>query len=305
MRCRDSSSACLRVGRNDDQAQVRPPANEAYRQQEATYVGVPESDLREKVEGEMSKTNIAYVDETWNPTIGCSHSGSPGCDHCWAQRMAHRLKKMGRPEYQDVVDDEGRWTGVVKVVNSRLEQPIHWRKPRKVLVCSMSDLFHESLENGQIFHILSIMELCKSMTFLLLTKRAKRMCEILSDWLWLHLKGAKRVPRHIWPGVSVSDDETAYERIRWLLRISAAVQWVSVEPMLGPVDLITRSMPRWIVCGAESGPNRRPFDVAWAEDLYEQCKAANVPFWGKQDSGLRPGVPLLIHGLEVKEWPDN
>lgn len=288
----------------DDQAQVHAPPDETHGRQKAVYLAVPEPDLREEVEGEgMSKTKISWATHVWNPIVGCSHSGSPGCDNCWAQRMAYRLKKMGRPEYQDVVDDEGHWTGVVKVVNSRLEQPLHWRKPRRVFVCSMSDLFHESVDLSVIHHILAIMELSKSMTFLLLTKRAKRMQAILCNWLYLN--GMKELPAHIWPGVSVENPE--YNgRVEWLRGIPSRKLWVSVEPCLAPPDLTPfLNDLNLVVCGAESGPNRRPFDVAWAEDLYEQCKAAGTPFFGKQASGLRPGVPLLIHGKEVKEWPES
>lgn len=251
----------------------------------------------------MSKTKISWCDEVWNPVVGCSKC-SVGCRFCYAERTAHRLKKMGRPEYQDVVDDKGHWTGVVKVVKPRFEQPIHWRKPRRVFVCSMSDLFHESLDTSVIYHLLAIMELCKGMTFLLLTKRAKRMQASLCHWLYLN--DMKELPSHIWPGVSV--ESPSYNgRIGWLRKIPSHRRWVSMEPCLARPDLSPFLEDLGLViCGAESGPKHRPFDVEWAEDLYEQCKAANVPYFYKQGSALRPGQndELPKYG-RIQEWPDD
>lgn len=288
----------------------------------------------------MSKSNIPYVTDVWNPVVGCVKS-SPGCAHCWAERMAFRLKKMGRPEYQEVVNDKGHWNGAVVVVDKRLDEPLHWRKPRTVLVCSMGDLFHPLTPDWAIHRVFVSMISVGAMghTFLLLTKHPRRMDEMVAR----HFAGAG-LPPSIWPGVSVENNDYRW-RVEELVKIPAATRWVSVEPMIGPVDLteylfevemhggthyVTRDMAldagmpeiegqgieEWwpeivgpshqigvVVCGAESGPYRRPFDVPWAEDLYDQCKAAGVPYWGKQASGLRPGVPLLIHGKVIQEWP--
>lgn len=239
--------------------------------------------------------------------------------------MALRLKKMGRPEYQDVVDDEGHWTGVVKVVNSRLPQPIRWRKPRRVFVCSMSDLFHPNVPVWAIHQVFGVMAMCKSMTFYVLTKRPRRMNSVLFGEEGDYYLGGGDYHLNIRLMVSVENQRWADERIPELLKCWRGPNGVSVEPMLEPVDLrpwMMDGMPHdhhpkykryeyptgalsWVIAGGESGPRRRPFDVAWAEDLYEQCKAAGVPFFGKQNSGLRPGVPLLIHGQEVKQWPND
>lgn len=172
-------------------------------------------------------------------------------------------------------------------------------------VCDMGDLFHDAVPDSILWDFFYLVMERMGVIWQVLTKRPQRMRQIAEQWLdWLG--PAKELPQNLWLGVSVENQRTADERIPLLLETPAAVRFVSAEPLLAPVDfapfLDDLSL---IICGAESGPRRRHFDVAWAEDLYEQCKAANVPFWGKQDSGLRPGVPLLIHGKEVKQWPES
>jgi len=276
----------------------------------------------------MGKTNISWADYSWNPIIGCSKV-SAGCQNCYAERMAYRLKRLGRPEYQDVVDDDGHWTGVVKLVEKRVEEPLHWRKPRRVFVCSMSDLFHPQLPYPSIWEIKRIIHCSPQHTFMVLTKRPRRMPE-LAEMFALFTKD--NPAPNIWLGVSVENEDNLW-RIDELLKIPAAVHWVSLEPMLEGIDLTPwldictddcgvpkprhehcwaacefcqgyRPRLNWVVIGAESGPNRRPFKEEWAWDVLYQCREAGVPCFLKQGPGPRPGVPLLDRGgRKVKEFP--
>jgi protein gp37 len=244
----------------------------------------------------MGKTKIDWADAVWNPTIGCTKV-SAGCENCYAERMAARLKAMGRPEYQDVVDDEGRWTGKVTLLPERLNQPLHWLKPRWIFVDSMSDLFHTCVPFAYIKQILKVMILASQHTFIILTKRADLMLGF-TKWMagWDDISIAEW-PRNVWLGVSISNEDD-YWMIEKLLQTPAAVRLVSVEPMLGPIDLfeangiIFHNAPKftwkagtgidWVICGGESGPNARPMHPFWVRDLYDQCISAEVPFFFKQ-----------------------
>jgi protein gp37 len=198
-------------------------------------------------------------------------------------------------------------------------------------VCDTGDLFHDAVPDWFVLDTLTVMAMRDGVVWQVLTKRPARMRALVQAWTrgvrgtipaWLP---NEPLPGHIWLGVTAENQQRADERIPLLLDTPAAVRFVSVEPMLGPVDLwwmeaCRRCNPThyepavthldWVICGAESGPNRRPFDVAWAQDLYEQCKDACVPYFGKQDSGLKPGAPLYIRpgaGSEIAgvihEWP--
>ena len=266
----------------------------------------------------MSKTNIGWAQnpdgtrgEVWNPTVGCSHSGSRGCDFCYAERMAMRLKAMGVEGYEDVVDEKG-WTGRVMRAFSRWDAPSRWRKPRRVFVNSMSDIFHEQIADRDLRELFSTMALARQHTFIILTKRYERAVAFMRNETWQQremtvLLGASPysvVPPNIWLIFSASTQAEVDECVPILLRSDAAVKGLSLEPMLEEVSLgLDARGLDWVVVGAESGPHRRPFDVRWAEDVYAQCKDAGIAYFGKQDSGVCPGVPLLIDGREVKEWP--
>lgn len=257
----------------------------------------------------MSKTRIPWATHSWNPTVGCTHV-SAGCAHCFAERFAKRLRAMGRPEYRDVVDEHG-WTGVVNCVSERLGQ--RFPKGARVFVDSMSDLFHPTVPDAFIEDVFYAMQRQRETTYLVLTKRAERMCDVVHEWM--AGDGLLRVPGNIWLGVTAENQAAADARVPWLLQIPTAVHFVSVEPMLGPVDLTAldydcilaafgwEGRVDWVICGGEAGPGFRPFDTAWAEALYHQCAQAGVAFFGKQGAGLHPG-PLLIEGREIKEWPE-
>lgn len=266
-------------------------------------------------------TSIEWTNATWSPVRGCSIV-SKGCTNCYAMKQAHRFAGPGG-KYEGLtrMSNGGPvWTGEVRVVPEMLDIPLHWRKPQRVFVNSMSDLFHEDVPDDFIDQVFAVMALCPQHTFQVLTKRPERMLGVLAD-----LYG-KRPLRNVWLGVSVEDQATANERIPLLLETPAAVRWVSAEPLLeeviifsldGPVDVPDgMSSPlHWIVVGGESGHGARAFDVAWARSIVEQCKAAGVPVFMKQ-LGANP-APLSIEagsvverlwlrdrkGGDMEEWP--
>ena len=266
-------------------------------------------------------TSIEWTDKTWNPVVGCSRV-SKGCERCYAERVAHR-GMLPQHKGLTVLGKHGpRWTGEVRFLADRLAEPLSWRKPRRVFVNSMSDLFHESLSIPDIARVFAVMAQAERHTFQVLTKRAKRMREVLASQLFwadvdlAHIEmfsgdggtdddrdrvanacGARVLP-NVMLGVSVEDQATADERIPHLLACPAAVRWVSYEPALGPVDFgLVGTLPasmtggayvlaaewlHWIVVGGESGPGARPFDVAWARSVIAQCRDAGVPVFVKQ-----------------------
>lgn len=266
-------------------------------------------------------TSIQWTDATWNPVRGCSKV-SPGCKHCYAEKVAARFCGPGLP-YDGLADPRtGLWTGKVRMVPEHLADPLRWQKPRRIFVNSMSDLFHEGLSNEEIAAVFGVMAAASHHTFQVLTKRAERMREwfgwvsnaaldkiacIADDALaampqaqlasWFAPgRGAQAWPLpNVWLGVSTEDQTRAEERIPALLNCPAAVRFLSIEPQLGPVDL-TRLRDdelgakwnalemgiHWVIVGGESGPGARPFDLAWAESLVAQCQAAGVACFVKQ-----------------------
>ena len=242
----------------------------------------------------MTKTTIEWTDETWNPVTGCTKV-SAGCKNCYAERIANRF--WGERKFTDVQCHE-----------DRLEQPLHWRKPRRVFVNSMSDLFHDDVSYDFIrqvwYRMLGAPELSSPHIFQVLTKRPERMQEIVT--LLARNVGSGN---NIWLGVSAENQETADERIPLLLQTPAAVRFVSCEPLLGALVLspvwIADIWPtggktlHWIICGGESGPNARPMNPDWARSLRDQCKAAHVPFFMKQMAKKAP----IPDDLMVREYP--
>jgi len=250
----------------------------------------------------MGKTTIEWTDASWNPIVGCTEI-SPGCANCYAARLAAtRLKN--HPDYKGLaVIHEGRyvsaeqpsvncshWEGEVRFLPERLEEPLHWRKPRRIFVCDMGDLFHEAVRAEWTEKIFDIILRCPQHTFQILTKRAACMHDWFSrEW---RVAGVPEKPLpNVWLGVSVENQHFAEERIPLLLATPAAVRWISAEPLLGPVTLGTFIHPPWnaynagidwVVCGGESGANARAMYPAWARSLRDQCQAAGVPFFFKQ-----------------------
>lgn len=271
------------------------------------------------------KTKIEWTDVTWNPVTGCSKE-SEGCRHCYAESLARRFREDFKP-----------WTTPnaahnVRLHPERFEQPLHWRKPRRVFVCSMGDLFHVRVPFGYIDDVFCIMAEAKQHTFQILTKRPDRMKDyIYSLLIRLHHKenapGGVRTLDWRWPlpnvwlGVSAEDQKTFDERVPLLLQTPAAKRFVSLEPLLRPIDLrrvriIPPKRPRgtvrpiadwiecdplertaidelgvqypvkqgldWVIVGGESGPGARPMHPDWVRDIRDQCQAADIPFFFKQ-----------------------
>jgi protein gp37 len=267
----------------------------------------------------MASTKIEWTDAVWNPIRGCSRV-SEGCRNCYAERQAIRQSGPGG-KYEGLVRihitpprpptperREPRWTGKVVFDEEKLKDPLGWKKPRRIFVNSMSDLFHERVEDNWIHEVIAIMAVCPQHTFQILTKRPTRMREFLSTH-YVHISKF----RNIWWGVSVEDQATADERIPLLLETPAAVRWISAEPLLGSIDLRflqpnneveidalrgTHGVIRphrgsnpsidWVVVGGESGPGARPMHPDWARLLRDQCQTASVPFFFKQWGEFTP-----------------
>ncbi len=240
------------------------------------------------------RSAISYVHYSGNDLnfiTGCTPV-SEGCAHCYARAIYERF---------------GRDFSVVQTHPDKLKRLLTARfdmggvRPR-CFVCDTSDVFHPAVPADFIVQAFEVMAARKDVDWLVLTKRVDRMVDVLfgEEGNW-YLGGGDYIP-NVWMGVTAENRRWADERIPILLGAWSGRTWVSVEPMLGPVNLPAWNLS-WVVCSAESGPHRRPFDPAWAKALYEQCKAAGIPFYSKQGSGLRPGVPLLIDGKEVKEFP--
>lgn len=210
------------------------------------------------------QTKIEWCDATWNPVTGCSPM-SEGCDNCYAARMARRLKAMGVPSYEHGF--EVRWH------TDRLGVPMRWKRPRRIFLCSMGDLFHEKVPTPFIKSVVDIMRVCPQHTFQVLTKRPQRM---------RHFARKVPLPPNFWAGVTV---ETAWnrQRIDLLLTTPAYVRFLSCEPLLSPLGPIPGLHGLdWIIAGCESGPGARPTDPDWFRDIRDQCVEADVPFFLKQ-----------------------
>jgi protein gp37 len=237
----------------------------------------------------MGITKIQWANKVWNPITGCSPI-SPGCRNCYARRMANRLK--GRYGYSR--DDPFK----VTFHPERLEEPLHWKKPSRIFVCSMGDILHDDVDGFWLSAIWSTIKRCCWHTFLILTKRPQR---------WKKLTPSLPLYKNIYFGVSVENQQTADERIPILLQIPAAKRYVSVEPMLEKIDLMPYlggQYPKWeildwCIVGGETGPKARPMNPDWARSLRDQCQSAGVPFFFKQMSG-KQAIPK---DLKIREFP--
>lgn len=236
----------------------------------------------------MSK--IEWTERTWNPITGCTKI-SPGCANCYALRMAKRLKAMGQPQYQDVVDNNG-WTGQIEFVKGVFLKPLERKKPTTYFVDSMSDLFHEGLNGGLLWHIFHVMHSCPQHTFQILTKRSERLLELSPAIEWTE---------NIWMGVSVETSDYT-SRINHLRETEAAIKFLSLEPLLGPLPQLNLSGIDWVIVGGESGPGARPIKARWVRDIRDQCLQAGVPFFFKSWGGKLRGNNLF-DGQEYRGMP--
>ena len=215
-----------------------------------------------------TQTQIEWTEMTWNPITGCDKL-TQGCKHCYAERMAKRLKAMGNPRYQNGFD--------LTLHEDLIALPLQWKTPRLVFVNSMSDLFHADAPFDFIRRVFATMERCPQHTFQILTKRSERLRELAPQLTW---------PANVWMGVSV-ENESVTPRIYDLRQVPAAVRFLSIEPLLGPLDALPLEDIHWVIVGGESGPKARPMAAAWVENIQAQCDAAGVPFFFKQWGGTR------------------
>lgn len=263
------------------------------------------------------KTSIEWTDATWNPVRGCSRV-SPGCLNCYAEKVAARFSDEGQPFHLFAErTPKPHWTGKVDIIEKHLLDPLSWKKPRRIFVNSMSDLFHEGLPDEAIDRVFAVMSLRPQHTFQILTKRPERMQAYLSQSQGRRIKlgwdGVTEPPRwsaavwthsaswplpNVWLGVSVENQDAADQRIPFLLKTPAAYRFVSYEPALGPVNFRNIKKDKWrphwdslagdgplidlVIIGGESGIGARRFDIQWALDTVKECREAGVACFVKQ-----------------------
>ncbi len=214
-----------------------------------------------------SQSNIEWTDFTWNPVTGCTKI-SHGCKHCYAERMAKRLQKMGAEKYRDGF--------AVAVHKSTLAEPPTWKRPRLVFVNSMSDLFHQAVPGKFIENVFEVMNQTPQHTYQVLTKRPNRVIRLNKRLPWAS---------NIWFGVSI-ESERWLGRLPLLKQSKAHVKFLSLEPLLGPLPNMDLSGIDWVIVGGESGPGARPIEADWVRDIRDQCLHNSVPFFFKQWGGI-------------------
>lgn len=220
-------------------------------------------------------SKIEWTDETWSPVTGCTKV-STGCKNCYAERQHARLGNMGVEKYAEPFS-------VVRWHESELARPTKWRKPRMVFTCSMADLFHENVPVLFQLKVFNVMKKCPRHTFQVLTKRPERMRIFVRDFF---THGGCDVPSNIWLGTSIENEKAHYDRFPSLYATPCAVRFLSVEPLLGPIDFGSLEGIHWLICGGESGPGARPMKPEWVRAIRDQCVAQNVPFFFKQWGGV-------------------
>jgi protein gp37 len=289
-------------------------------------------------------SKIQWTDATWNPVTGCTRV-SEGCTHCYAERDSARWSDAGSKKYSGVArrtDSGPRWTGKVRLHPEVLAEPFRYKKPKRIFVCSMSDLFHPDVPFEFIDQVFAVMALCPQHTFQVLTKRPERMAQYTdAEVMWSadciheevkeltgesYVVGEWPMP-NVWLGTSCEDQATADQRIPHLLQCPAAVRFLSLEPLLGPIDLTPQllmqhaqtvrrvqrgQMPwdapaeqhpsiHWVIVGGESGPGARPMHPDWARSIRDQCQAAGVPFFFKQWGEYEPGCAYYTEADRIRE----
>lgn len=224
----------------------------------------------------MTTTKIEWTDTTWNPVAGCSLV-SPGCTNCYAMKMAKRLEAMRIDKYRGLTYTSGTstvWNGTIREDKSSLSLPYKWRKPRKVFVNSMSDLFHDGVSEEFILSVWSVMRDNPQHQFQILTKRPERMLKVIADSIQDILPNA-------WLGTSV-ENASCVGRLEYLRNTPASVRFVSFEPLIGPVGKLDLSDIHWAIVGGESGYGARPIKEAWIDQIYKQCTYFETAFFFKQ-----------------------
>lgn len=231
------------------------------------------------------RSSIEWTQSTWNPVTGCTKV-SPGCTHCYAERMALRLRAMGLPNYSHGFK--------LTLHEDALEAPLSWRKPQMVFVNSMSDLFHEGVPEAFILRVMEIMRRAERHHFQVLTKRSERLLTLDQSVGW---------PENAWLGVTVENEDYLF-RAEHLRRTRAAVKFLSLEPLLGPLPHLDLQGIDWVIVGGESGPGARPMQGSWVVEIRDQCLSAGVPFFFKQWGGVnKKRAGRLLEGRTWDQMP--
>lgn len=233
----------------------------------------------------MAQSKIEWTESTWNPLTGCNKI-SPGCKHCYAERMAKRLQAMGQPNYVN---------GFKLTMHPQaLEKPLEWKTPQVIFVNSMSDLFHKEVPLDFIQHVFDVMKRAHWHQFQVLTKRSERLLELSPKLEWAD---------NIWMGVSVENADYTF-RIDHLRETGAKIKFLSVEPLLGPIPKMNLKGINWVIVGGESGPGARPLEREWVVDIKNQCVKAKVPFFFKQWGGVqKKKAGRLLDGITWDQMP--
>jgi protein gp37 len=233
-----------------------------------------------------ASSTIEWTESTWNPLVGCTKV-SPGCKHCYAERMSARLRAMalqaesqgesaGRKDYyRSVVKANGKWSNTIELIEEALTDPLRWRNPRTIFVNSMSDLFHEGTPVAFIQRVFEVMETASWHIFQILTKRPERAKDLAGSLPW---------PSNVWIGTSV-ENEGVLSRVESLTKIPASVRFLSLEPLLGPLHSLDLAGINWVIVGGESGPHARPMKPEWVREIRDKTISSKVPFFFKQWGG--------------------
>lgn len=234
-------------------------------------------------------TAIEWTDATWNPVTGCTKIAR-GCDNCYAARFTERFRGTPGHPFENGFD--------LTLRPNRLAQPLSWKRPRRIFVNSISDLFHKDVPIWFVDRVFETMESADWHVYQLLTKRSS----LMRNYLQRRYR-ARMAPRHIWCGVSV-EDQAAAVRIQHLRKAPVPVRFLSVEPLLGPVGDLDLDGIAWVIVGGESGPGARPMREEWVLSIRDACRARDVPFFFKQWGGARPkSGGRQLQGNEYNEMP--
>ena len=234
-----------------------------------------------------ANSSIEWTESTWNPVTGCTKV-SPGCKHCYAERLAERLQAMGQRNYRNGFK--------LTLQPHMLDLPLQWRKPQRIFVNSMSDLFQKEVPPAYILRVFDVMRRAYWHQFQVLTKRADILRELdpVIDW-----------PANVWMGVSVETKAYTW-RIDDLRQTHARTKFLSIEPLLGPIADLNLSGIDWVIVGGESGPGARPIQRNWVVDIRRQCRQAGVAFFFKQWGGVnKKKTGRKLDGRTYDEMPIN
>jgi protein gp37 len=224
----------------------------------------------------MADTHIEWTDATWNPVAGCSIV-SAGCTNCYAMEMARRLESMGIKKYRGLTRKSGKrtiWNGVVRENRAALNIPLNWKRPKKIFVNSMSDLFHERVSDAFIADVWDVMKRTPHHHYQILTKRPERMASLIQDKI-------RDVLPNVWLGTSVENADVV-ERIDALRAVPAVIRFISFEPLIAPVGKVDLRDIHWAIVGGESGRAARKIDEKWVDEIYDQCSRYDTVFFFKQ-----------------------